>query len=70
MEVWQLKTAKDAENRQGAPASLRDILDGKTDAAEEPGPPPSTTPIPIVLCGKAERIGRGVIEGLKPEYEG
>ncbi|WYZ36758.1 hypothetical protein EsH8_II_000264 [Colletotrichum jinshuiense] len=59
----------DAENRQGAPASLRDILDGKTDAAEEPGPPPSTTPIPIVLCGKAERIGRGVIEGLKPEYE-
>ncbi|TEA13767.1 hypothetical protein C8034_v004356 [Colletotrichum sidae] len=25
--------------------------------------------IPIILCGKTEKIGRGVIEGLKPEYE-
>ncbi|GAW15147.1 hypothetical protein ANO14919_045560 [Xylariales sp. No.14919] len=24
---------------------------------------------PIILCGKTEQIGRGVIAGLKPEYE-
>ncbi|CAM1507720.1 Fc.00g045680.m01.CDS01 [Cosmosporella sp. VM-42] len=29
----------------------------------------STTPIPIILCGKTEQIGKRVIEGLKPEYE-
>ncbi|KAF7556393.1 hypothetical protein G7Z17_g1438 [Cylindrodendrum hubeiense] len=28
-----------------------------------------TNPTPIILCGKTEQIGRGVIEGLKPEYE-
>ncbi|KAI1801014.1 hypothetical protein F4811DRAFT_481261 [Daldinia bambusicola] len=26
-------------------------------------------PIPIVVCGKAEIVGKMVIEGLKPEYE-
>lgn len=24
----------------------------------------------VILCGKTEQIGRGVIEGLKPGYEG
>ncbi|KAL6406809.1 hypothetical protein AUP68_09615 [Ilyonectria robusta] len=28
-----------------------------------------TNPTPIILCGKTEQIGKGVIEGLKPEYE-
>ncbi|KAI0848564.1 hypothetical protein F5Y00DRAFT_237765 [Daldinia vernicosa] len=26
-------------------------------------------PIPIVVCGKAEIVGKMVVEGLKPEYE-
>lgn len=26
--------------------------------------------IPIILCGKTEAIGAGVVQGLKPEYEG
>lgn len=26
--------------------------------------------IPIILCGKTEAIGRGVVKGLKPDYEG
>ncbi|KAL7624994.1 hypothetical protein AAE478_004208 [Parahypoxylon ruwenzoriense] len=26
-------------------------------------------PIPVVVCGKAEIVGKPVIEGLKPEYE-
>lgn len=26
--------------------------------------------IPVVLCGKTEKIGQGVIEGLKPEFSG
>ena len=30
----------------------------------------SKMPIPIILCGKTEAIGAGVIQGLKPEYEG
>lgn len=30
----------------------------------------ASTPIPIILCGKTEQIGQGVIEGLKPEFEG
>ncbi|KAK7417422.1 hypothetical protein QQX98_004541 [Neonectria punicea] len=25
--------------------------------------------IPIILCGKTEQIGKGVIAGLQPEYE-
>lgn len=25
---------------------------------------------PVVLCGATERIGAGVIENLKPEYDG
>ncbi|CAI6098711.1 hypothetical protein V2G26_001390 [Clonostachys chloroleuca] len=29
----------------------------------------ASTPIPIILCGKTEQIGQGVIEGLKPEFE-
>ncbi|KAK7422771.1 hypothetical protein QQZ08_009396 [Neonectria magnoliae] len=28
-----------------------------------------TSPIPIILCGKTEQIGKGVIAGLQPEYE-
>ncbi|KAH7009854.1 hypothetical protein EDB80DRAFT_713992 [Ilyonectria destructans] len=28
-----------------------------------------TNPTPIILCGKTEQIGKGVIDGLKPEYE-
>ncbi|KAI1386226.1 uncharacterized protein F4822DRAFT_431098 [Hypoxylon trugodes] len=24
---------------------------------------------PVILCGKTEEIGRGVVAGLKPEYE-
>ncbi|KAI1458924.1 hypothetical protein F4805DRAFT_456315 [Annulohypoxylon moriforme] len=28
-----------------------------------------STPIPVVLCGKAEVVGRQVVEGLKPEIE-
>lgn len=30
----------------------------------------TTTPIPVILCGKTERIGEGVIRELQPEYEG
>lgn len=26
--------------------------------------------IPVILCGKTEAIGSGVIEGLKPDFEG
>lgn len=26
--------------------------------------------LPVILCGKTEQIGAGVIEMLKPEYEG
>ncbi|KAI1097443.1 hypothetical protein F4804DRAFT_339190 [Jackrogersella minutella] len=26
-------------------------------------------PIPVVVCGKAEIVGRPVVEGLKPEYD-
>ncbi|KAI1138558.1 hypothetical protein F5Y05DRAFT_43737 [Hypoxylon sp. FL0543] len=26
-------------------------------------------PIPVVVCGKAENVGRVVVDGLKPEYE-
>ncbi|KAI8966179.1 hypothetical protein F5Y11DRAFT_215100 [Daldinia sp. FL1419] len=29
----------------------------------------SPRPIPIVVCGKAEIVGKMVVEGLKPEYE-
>ncbi|OTB18758.1 hypothetical protein K445DRAFT_19363 [Daldinia sp. EC12] len=29
----------------------------------------TSRPIPIVVCGKAEIVGKMVIEGLKPEYE-
>ncbi|KAI2621601.1 hypothetical protein GGR54DRAFT_638936 [Hypoxylon sp. NC1633] len=29
----------------------------------------SRRPIPVVVCGKAEIVGKPVIEGLKPEYE-
>lgn len=29
----------------------------------------TTTPIPVILCGKTERIGEGVIRELQPEYE-
>ncbi|KAI1464512.1 uncharacterized protein F4812DRAFT_157417 [Daldinia caldariorum] len=29
----------------------------------------TSKPIPIVVCGKAEIVGKMVIEGLKPEYE-
>lgn len=25
---------------------------------------------PIILCGKTEQIGQGVIAGLKPEHDG
>ena len=25
---------------------------------------------PVILCGKTEQIGRGVIADLKPEYDG
>lgn len=28
------------------------------------------SPTPVILCGLSETIGSGVIEGLKPEYEG
>ncbi|KAI2466721.1 hypothetical protein F4781DRAFT_340383 [Annulohypoxylon bovei var. microspora] len=28
-----------------------------------------STPVPIVVCGKAEIVGREVVEGLKPEYD-
>jgi hypothetical protein len=31
--------------------------------------PSSQHPTPIILCGKSEHVGAGVIEGLKPEYE-
>lgn len=31
---------------------------------------PDTTSIPIILCGATERIGQGVIQGLKPDIEG
>lgn len=27
-------------------------------------------PIPIILCGKTEKIGAAVIDALKPEIEG
>ena len=27
-------------------------------------------PTPVVLCGRMERVASGIIEGLKPEYEG
>ncbi|KAI4860423.1 hypothetical protein F4820DRAFT_109273 [Hypoxylon rubiginosum] len=29
----------------------------------------SSAPIPVVVCGKAEIVGKPVAEGLKPEYE-
>jgi hypothetical protein len=28
------------------------------------------SPIPVILCGRTEKIGAGVIEALKPEMEG
>lgn len=27
-------------------------------------------PVPVVVCGKVENVGKVVVEGLKPEYEG
>lgn len=30
----------------------------------------SQKPVPIILIGKGEDIGRGVIEALMPDYEG
>ncbi|OTB07884.1 hypothetical protein M426DRAFT_19816 [Hypoxylon sp. CI-4A] len=30
---------------------------------------PSLSSIPVVICGKAEVVGKPVVEGLKPEYE-
>jgi hypothetical protein len=29
-----------------------------------------SNPIPIILCGKTIQIANGVIENLKPEFEG
>ncbi|KAI1390711.1 uncharacterized protein F4822DRAFT_426559 [Hypoxylon trugodes] len=29
----------------------------------------SSQPIPVVVCGKAEVVGKPVIDGLKPEYD-
>lgn len=62
MHEWQVKAREDAENQQDAPSSLRELLgmDSETTKA----------PIPVIVCGKAEVVGRVVIEGLKPEYEG
>jgi hypothetical protein len=30
----------------------------------------ASSPVPIILVGKTEQIGKGVIAGLLPEYEG
>lgn len=30
----------------------------------------SQKPVPIIIVGKDEGIGRGAIEALKPDYEG
>ncbi|KXH60045.1 hypothetical protein CSAL01_05506 [Colletotrichum salicis] len=74
MQLWSHKAKQDAlnqsdEQRHQQP-SLREMLDNKNvtkAAGHEAGE--SSGPIPIILCGKTEEIGRGVIEGLKPEYE-
>ncbi|KAL2880480.1 hypothetical protein SGCOL_004200 [Colletotrichum sp. CLE4] len=75
MQLWSHKAKQDAlnqsdEERRQQPSSLREMLDNKNvpkTAGHEPGE--SSGPIPIILCGKTEEIGRGVIEGLKPDYE-
>ncbi|KAF9878940.1 hypothetical protein CkaCkLH20_03840 [Colletotrichum karsti] len=63
MHEWQLRRQQEAETEDDAhaPSSLREIL--------EMAPEANKTPIPVICCGKTEQIGRGVIEGLKPEYE-
>lgn len=30
----------------------------------------SNQSLPVVLCGRLEKVGSLIIEGLKPEYEG
>ncbi|KAK1633418.1 hypothetical protein BDP81DRAFT_397306 [Colletotrichum phormii] len=74
MQLWSHKAKPDALNQSDEQRcqqpSLREMLDSKNvpkAAGHEPGE--SSSPIPIILCGKTEEIGRGVIEGLKPEYE-
>ncbi|EXF80551.1 hypothetical protein CFIO01_04258 [Colletotrichum fioriniae PJ7] len=72
MQLWSHKAKQDAlnqsdEKRRQQP-SLREMLDNKSKATESDSKD-SSGPIPIILCGKTEAIGRGVIEGLKPEYE-
>lgn len=73
MQLWSHKAKQDAlnqsdEERRQQP-SLREMLDNKSKATESDSKD-SSGPIPIILCGKTEAIGCGVIEGLKPEYEG
>ncbi|GKT47180.1 uncharacterized protein ColSpa_07361 [Colletotrichum spaethianum] len=73
MQLWSHEATQDAI-KQDAQAqnqeaqTLREMLNSKPKTNDEPheSSPPA---IPIALCGKAERIGRGVIAGLKPEYE-
>ncbi|KAL0941234.1 uncharacterized protein CTRU02_203997 [Colletotrichum truncatum] len=55
MFEWQDKAKQDAAQQTDKPSSLRDLL--------------NPTPIPIIICGKTEQVGSGVIEGLKPEFE-
>ncbi|KXH36746.1 hypothetical protein CSIM01_03140 [Colletotrichum simmondsii] len=73
MQLWSHKAKQDAlnqsdEERRQQP-SLREMLDNNKPKATGGDHEDSSGPIPIILCGKTEAIGRGVIEGLKPEYE-
>ncbi|GJC85907.1 hypothetical protein ColLi_08745 [Colletotrichum liriopes] len=75
MQLWSHEATKDAL-KQDAPhqndeaQALREVLGSKSTAGDEPHTPLPSPPTPVALCGKTEQIGRGVIAGLKPEYEG
>ncbi|OLN87223.1 hypothetical protein CCHL11_03602 [Colletotrichum chlorophyti] len=63
MQAWHTEASREARNQQDAPSSIRELIE-KRDNDVRP------SAIPVALCGKTEQVGRGVIEGLKPEYEG
>ncbi|OHE97072.1 hypothetical protein CORC01_07681 [Colletotrichum orchidophilum] len=73
MQLWSHKAAQDARIQSGEQhhhPSLREMLDNKNEPkAGGIAPENISGPIPIILCGQSEQIGRGVIEGLKPDYE-
>ncbi|GKT87287.1 hypothetical protein Ct61P_05137 [Colletotrichum tofieldiae] len=71
MQLWSHEATKDAL-KQDAPTitTMPKPSASKSKAGDEPHTPLPSPPTPVALCGKTEQIGRGVIAGLKPEYEG